>query len=185
MQAYRAAIVAGAFAVYALVSRRLRGSPVTGPMLSVAFGLLIGTNGLGLVHPGTDPHLFTLTFEATLVLVLFTDAMGLKTGSWRTEVGLPARLLGIGLPLTIAVGWGLAAWMFGKLDIWEAAEREPVGVRVPAADVGDPFLHPARLRHHAPPRGFRSRFRPSSAARWRSRPSGPARGALRLRRRLS
>jgi sodium/hydrogen antiporter len=121
VHAYLVAIVAGAFAVYALASRRLRSSPVTGPILFVAFGLLIGTSGLGLLHPSDDPHLFTLTFETTLVLVLFTDAMAVNTGSWRTEIGLPTRLLGIGLPLTIAVGWGLAALLFGKLDIWEAA----------------------------------------------------------------
>lgn len=94
---------------------------MTGPMLFVAFGLLIGTNGIGLLHARTDPHLYTLTFEATLVLVLFTDAMAVNRGSWRSEVGLPTRLLGIGLPLTIAAGWGLAAVLFGKLDIWEAA----------------------------------------------------------------
>jgi NhaP-type Na+/H+ or K+/H+ antiporter len=121
MHAYLVAIEAGAFALYALASRRLRSSLVTGPMLFVAFGLLIGTNGLGLLHSRTEPHLYTLTFESTLVLVLFTDAMAVNTGSWRSEVGLPTRLLGIGLPLTIAVGWGLAALLFGKLDIWEAA----------------------------------------------------------------
>src|SRR5207247_3967776 len=33
----------------------------------------------------------------------------------------PTRLLGIGLPLTIAIGWVLAAVLFGALDIWEAA----------------------------------------------------------------
>jgi sodium/hydrogen antiporter len=94
---------------------------VTGPMLFVAFGLLMGTNGLDLLRPRTDPHLYTLTFETTLVLVLFTDAMAVNTGSWRSEVGLPSCLLGIGLPLTIAAGWGVAAVLFGKLDIWEAA----------------------------------------------------------------
>ena len=121
MSAYALAVAAAAFALYALVSRRLVTTPLTGPMLFVLFGLLIGPSGLGIMSGTGNHHVATVTFEATLVLVLFTDAMAVNRGSWRSEVALPARLLGIGLPLTIALGWLLAAAMFGRLSIWEAA----------------------------------------------------------------
>jgi hypothetical protein len=45
-----------------------------------------------------------LLAEATLALVLFTDAVRVKLGTLRRESALPARLLGIGLPLTIVAG---------------------------------------------------------------------------------
>src|SRR5262249_15617035 len=75
----------------------------------------------GLLRPGGSAHLSTITFEATLVLVLFTDAMAVNRGSWRTEIALPARLLGVGLPLTIVLGWLLSAVLFGGMSFWEAA----------------------------------------------------------------
>ena len=121
MDAYALAVVAAAFALYALVSRRLTSTPFTGPMLFVGFGLLIGQDGLGVVTPFVNQHIYTIVFEATLVLVLFTDAMAVNRGSWRSEIALPTRLLGIGLPLTILLGWLLAAVLFHVLSFWEAA----------------------------------------------------------------
>jgi len=119
---YALAVVAGAFAVYALVSRRLEATPLTGPMIFVGIGLLIGPNVLGVLGASDAHALTTVTFEVTLVLVLFTDAMAVNRGSsLRSEVALPGRLLVIGLPLTILLGWALAAVMFRELDFWEAA----------------------------------------------------------------
>ena len=46
--------------------------------------------------------------EATLALVLFCDAARIDLRLLRREVGVPVRLLGIGLPLTIALVLGLA-----------------------------------------------------------------------------
>ena len=42
--------------------------------------------------------------EATLALVLFCDASRIDPTMLRREAAVPARLLGIGLPLTIALG---------------------------------------------------------------------------------
>jgi len=118
---YALAVVAGAFVLYSLVSRRLEATPLTGPMIFVAIGLLIGPNGIGLLGAASAHEVTTLTFEVTLVLVLFTDAMAVNRGSLRTEVALPGRLLVVGLPLTILLGWALAALIFRGLDLWEAA----------------------------------------------------------------
>jgi sodium/hydrogen antiporter len=58
--------------------------------------------------------------EATLALVLFCDASRIDLGQLRRQVGVPLRLLGIGLPLTIALGAVAAAAIFGQLSVEEA-----------------------------------------------------------------
>ena len=58
--------------------------------------------------------------EATLALVLFSDASRIDFGALRREFSVPLRLLGVGLPLTIALGALAAAVIFDQLTIWEA-----------------------------------------------------------------
>ena len=58
--------------------------------------------------------------EATLALVLFSDASRIDLGELRREFGVPVRLLAIGLPLTIALGAALARRSFGQLTSPEA-----------------------------------------------------------------
>jgi NhaP-type Na+/H+ or K+/H+ antiporter len=54
-------------------------------------------------------------------MVLFTDAANADFGVVRANLGLPERLLGIGLPLTIVLAFLLAAIVFPSLDILEMA----------------------------------------------------------------
>jgi NhaP-type Na+/H+ or K+/H+ antiporter len=58
--------------------------------------------------------------EATLALVLFSDASRIDFGLLRREYSVPARLLGFGLPLTIALGAVAAALIFDELSAGEA-----------------------------------------------------------------
>ena len=58
--------------------------------------------------------------ETTLALVLFSDASRIDLGALRRTVNVPVRLLGIGLPLTIALGAVAAAAVFGELTLGEA-----------------------------------------------------------------
>ena len=58
--------------------------------------------------------------EATLALVLFSDASRIDFGKLRREISVPLRLLGIGLPLTIALGALAAGVIFDVLTVWEA-----------------------------------------------------------------
>jgi sodium/hydrogen antiporter len=51
---------------------------------------------------------------------LFSDASRIDLGALRRTVGVPVRLLGIGLPLTIALGAVAAAAIFGELTVEEA-----------------------------------------------------------------
>jgi len=79
------ALVALAVAVvgYALVSRRLSTTPVSGPIVFVAAGLLLGPTGLDLIRPNEDKELIRAVLEIALVLVLFTDAMTIQSAALR------------------------------------------------------------------------------------------------------
>src|SRR3954452_10084933 len=105
---------------YAAVSGRLAGTPLTAAMVFTAAGLLVGVDALGIVDFRTDGETVKLLAEATLAIVLFGDAARIDLRALRGEYGIPARLLGIGLPLTIAAGLAAALLVFGSLAWPEA-----------------------------------------------------------------
>jgi NhaP-type Na+/H+ or K+/H+ antiporter len=114
------ALIALALLGVAAVSRRLAGTPITPAILFVAFGLLVGSEVLDGIDLSTSSATVRALAEATLALVLFSDASRIDLGALRRTVGLPGRLLGIGLPLTIALGAVAAAAIFGQLTVMEA-----------------------------------------------------------------
>ena len=87
--------------------------------------------------------------EATLALVLFSDASRIDFGELRREISVPLRLLGIGLPLTIALGALAAAVIFDVLTFWEAVILgvilAPTDAALGQAVVTDPRV-PGRIR---------------------------------------
>src|SRR3954454_378862 len=114
------ALIALALLGVAAVSRRLAGTPITPAILFVAFGLLVGPEVLDGINLASSSATVRALAEVTLALVLFSDASRIDLGALRRTVGLPVRLLGIGLPLTIAVGAVAAAAVFGQLTGAEA-----------------------------------------------------------------
>ncbi len=106
--------------LFAAVAKRLRSTPVSGPMVFVAVGLVLGSSALGWFDPRLSNSSITLLVEATLALVLFSDASRLNLGKLKVEWGLPVRLLGIGLPLCIGFGVLAALGILGDLP-WEGA----------------------------------------------------------------
>lgn len=119
MDALQVCIVAGVVVAFGLISRRLDGSPITMPMVFVAAGLLAEASGV--IELDIESESISLLAEVTLALILFSDASRIDTASLRRELGLPTRLLAIGLPLTILAGAGLLALLLPSLTIWEAA----------------------------------------------------------------
>ena len=114
------AIVALALLGVASVSKRLSGTPVTPTMLFVGIGLLVGPKVLDGVDLESSSSTVRALAEATLALVLFCDASRIDLGELRREVGVPTRLLGFGLPLTIVLGTVAAVAIFGELSLEEA-----------------------------------------------------------------
>ena len=116
-----AALIAGLFLVYALVSRKLADSLWTGPMLFTAFGLVIGPQLLGWLELEISNHLIQALAELTLVVVLFTDAAAADFGALTRARSLPTRMLLIGMPLSVALGTLAALGLFPDWSLWEAA----------------------------------------------------------------
>ena len=109
------ALVALALLCVAAVSQRLSGTPITPAILFVAFGLLAGPKVLDGIDLSSSGATVRVLAETTLALVLFSDASRIDLGALRRTFGVPVRLLGIGLPLTIALGAVAAAGVFGEL----------------------------------------------------------------------
>ena len=145
-------VVAACLLGFAFVQRRLSTTLMTGPMVFAAVGLLIGHSGLGVVdlRGGAWVPVVNVVLTTTLVLLIFTDAAALHVSSWRKDDDLPGRLLGIGLPLTIAAGWVVAALALTDISIWEAdvigAILSPTDAALGKAVISNPRV-PERIRN--------------------------------------
>jgi sodium/hydrogen antiporter len=143
------ALVALAMLGVAAISQRLPGTPITPAILFVAFGLLVGPKGLGGVDVASTSSTVRVLAEATLALVLFSDASRIDLSALRRTVDIPARLLGIGLPLTILLGAVAAGAIFGELSVAEAVilaiVLAPTDAALGQAVVTEPRI-PQRIR---------------------------------------
>jgi NhaP-type Na+/H+ or K+/H+ antiporter len=114
-----AAIAGVVLAFIALETWRPRAVP---PAIAfTAAGLLVGTEGLGWIDVSADAGSLRVLAEATLALVLFSDASRIDLRALRDGYALPARLLGIGLPLSVVVGTVAAVLVLPDLSLAEAA----------------------------------------------------------------
>jgi NhaP-type Na+/H+ or K+/H+ antiporter len=142
-------VLASVVFAFGLVSRRLEGTILTAPIVFVAAGMVLGPAGFGLVEFGLDDHTVLLLGEIALALVLFTDAARINLSALRQNEGLPLRLLGIGMPLTIAFGTVTAALLLTDLSFWEAAivgaVLAPTDAALGQAVVSNPRV-PVRVR---------------------------------------
>jgi NhaP-type Na+/H+ or K+/H+ antiporter len=112
--------VGAALFAYALVSKRLASSPISGPLFFVTLGLIGYAAGLlpPIIVVGSP---VVLVLELTLALLLFTDASRIQIRSWEADMDLPTRLLAIGMPLTIVLGTVVAYLVFPLAGIIGAA----------------------------------------------------------------
>ena len=114
------AVLALALLANAVVAGKIAGTPITSAMLFVAVGLLVGPEALGLVELSSQGEPIKLLAEATLTVVLFADASRIDLPLLRKEIAIPARLLGIGLPLTLIAGLVAAVAVLAELSWAEA-----------------------------------------------------------------
>ncbi len=105
---------------YAAISARIEGTSITAPMVFTVAGVLVGARSLGLIDLEQHGDEIKLLTEATLTVVLFAEASRIDLHALRGEAAVPARLLGIGLPLTLLAGFVAAVALIGELAWPEA-----------------------------------------------------------------
>jgi len=115
------ALLAGFTLLYSSLAGGVERSHVGGPIVFTLFGLVVGTAGLDLLDVDVHREFVKVLSELTLALVLFTDASAADLGVLRRARALPARLLLLGLPLTIALGYGVGLVLFDELSVFEIA----------------------------------------------------------------
>ena len=115
---YETLAILAAFAfLYSAVAGRLEKTPFNGPAVFLVFGVAIGPLGLGLLDLGIEGEGIKSIAELTLALVLFTDSANADLGVLRRSFRIPGRLLLIGLPLTILLGFGVGRLLFPELSL--------------------------------------------------------------------
>ncbi|TWT81259.1 K(+)/H(+) antiporter NhaP2 [Planctomycetes bacterium CA13] len=150
MSGYQILTVFAAFAfAYSLIASRLEKTPVNGAFVYVAVGMLFGPHLLGLIDLSVDGEAISRLAEIALAICLFTDSSNANLSVLRRVEAIPVRLLLIGLPLTIAMGLGLAWWIFGDLSFFEialiATMLAPTDAALGKAVVTNPVV-PAKVR---------------------------------------
>ena len=113
------AILAGFVFVYCAIADRLGKTIISGAIVFTGFGVLCGPLVLNILPLDVDAESLRLLAELTLAFVLFTDAANADLSVLKRSIGLPQRLLLIGLPLTIALGIGAGALVFDGLAFLE------------------------------------------------------------------
>ena len=95
---------------YTLLAARLDRLSVSGPMILVTIGAVLGPSGVGAFAAPVTSESVQLLAELTLALLLFSDASSIGLKQAGSIAWVPARLLAIGLPLTIGAG-ALVGWL--------------------------------------------------------------------------
>ncbi|MEP2942977.1 MAG: cation:proton antiporter [Hyphomicrobiales bacterium] len=134
-------------ACFCMVAKRLSTTVLTAPMLFIAFGLIM--SHAGLFPLGEMEETLHLVAEIALVILLFLDAAKTDIAALRVRFVWPARMLLIGLPLSIVFG-SIAAWLL--LPTWPlvavvlvAAIFAPTDAALGQAVVSNPIV-PDRVR---------------------------------------
>jgi sodium/hydrogen antiporter len=141
-------IAAVCIALWALTARRLASWNISSAMAMVVLGVVVTNPPLDLIDLSPNSESVQLITELALALVLFSDASRVNLRELRADPGLPIRLLLIGLPLTIALGF-VAATVLTDLDPWlcalAATALAPTDAALGAPVVADPRV-PIRIR---------------------------------------
>jgi len=97
-------VVLVGFAVYSLFSKAISRTMLTLPILFVGLGYILSEPMKSTFQPDLIHHGKILLGQCTLILVLFADASHVRFRQLKETWLIPARMLVIGLPLTITLG---------------------------------------------------------------------------------
>jgi NhaP-type Na+/H+ or K+/H+ antiporter len=97
---------------YSIIATRMEKTAFSGPVLALVFGVVVGPLFLNLLNSNLETEWYKTLAEIALALVLFTDASNTNLQVLQNNIKIPARLLLIGLPLTIVFGAVVAYMLF-------------------------------------------------------------------------
>jgi NhaP-type Na+/H+ or K+/H+ antiporter len=106
---------------YSLVAGRVERMPMSGPIIFVCAGFLMGPLGLGWFDDSVTNTELRVFADLTLALILFIDAASADLSVLKRQLRIPSRMLLFGLPGVIVLGTVLAALLFSGLTFFEAA----------------------------------------------------------------
>lgn len=134
---------------WAVTSRLLGRFNITGAIVFAISGFVLANPSWGPLVVEMDTPSIHVLAELTLALLLFSDAARVNVSQLRRDIAFPARLLGIGLPLSVVLGSLLAALMFNDLS-WAlagfvGATLAPTDAALSAQVINDERI-PLRLR---------------------------------------
>jgi sodium/hydrogen antiporter len=118
MESLSIAAVLATIVAWCVLAGRLQPAGLTAPIVFVTAGWVFA-EAFGMFDLEVEPELVKVIAEVTLVWVLFADASRVRLTQFRRDLNTYVRLLGIGLPLTIALGAGVAMIVLG-FDPWAA-----------------------------------------------------------------
>jgi NhaP-type Na+/H+ or K+/H+ antiporter len=107
--------------LYSAVAGGVERTRISGPMVFTVVGLVVGPLGLGWLQPELDNQALRTLADITLALVLFIDAANADLGVVKRSMVIPRRMLIVGLPLTIALGFGAGLLVFDQLSLFAVA----------------------------------------------------------------
>jgi NhaP-type Na+/H+ or K+/H+ antiporter len=141
------AIILATVFLWSVFAARLGRVGLSSAIVFVAVGFAF-TQIFDVLHVPAEPELVKVVAEVTLVWMLFADASAVQLTDFRRDLMVYARLLGIGLPLTILLG-GLVAVALLGFGVWPAllvgAALAPTDAALGASVMSDPTV-PSRIR---------------------------------------
>jgi len=115
------AILALFIFLYSVLSGGLEKTPINGAVVFTAFGVIVGPLGLGWLQLDLGAEMLRTLAELTLAILLFSDAANANMNVLKQNIRFPKRLLLVGLPITIALGFGVGLFLFDSLTVFEIA----------------------------------------------------------------
>ena len=133
--------------LWSVFSAALGRAGISSAIVFVAAGFAL-TEIFDVLHVPVEPELVKVVAEVTLVWMLFADASSVRMRDFRRDLTVYIRLLGVGLPLTIALGLLIAVVLLG-FGVWPAllvgAALAPTDAALGASVISDPRV-PLRIR---------------------------------------
>jgi len=103
--------------IYGVFSKLAENSVISAPMFFAGVGLLVSPVCFNLFNVKIEEDVIFLIAQVTLISILFSDATGINLRELKNKIKYPKRLLLIGLPVTMLLGWVLAIPFFGGYNL--------------------------------------------------------------------